>query len=75
MVFGVIIGTGVGGGVAIRGEAWRGANAIGGEWGHIPMQTPRNDEIPGPARHCGRFGCVETLLSGPGTLRRIQRDR
>jgi fructokinase len=68
MVFGVIIGTGVGGGVAIRGEAWRGANAIGGEWGHIPMQTPRDDERPGPACYCGRFGCVETFLSGPGML-------
>ncbi len=68
MVFGVIIGTGVGGGIAIRGEAWRGANAIGGEWGHIPLQTPRDDERPGPACYCGRFGCVETLLSGPGML-------
>ena len=68
MVFGVIIGTGVGGGIAIRGEAWRGANSIGGEWGHIPMQTPRDDERPGPACYCGRFGCVETLLSGPGML-------
>jgi fructokinase len=69
LVFGVIIGTGVGGGIAFRGEAWRGANAIAGEWGHIPIQTPRDDERPGPACYCGRFGCVETLLSGPGMLR------
>jgi fructokinase len=68
VVFAVILGTGVGGGVALRGEAWRGPNAIAGEWGHIPLQTPRDEERPGPACYCGRSGCVETFLSGPGMV-------
>jgi fructokinase len=65
-VFGVILGTGVGGGVAIGGRILRGANAIAGEWGHNPLPWPRADELPGPPCYCGRAGCAETFLSGPG---------
>jgi fructokinase len=65
-VFGVILGTGVGGGIAIAGRVLLGANAIAGEWGHNPLPWPASDEIPGPPCYCGRSGCVETFLSGPG---------
>jgi len=65
-VFGVILGTGVGGGIAIEGRILVGANAIAGEWGHNPLPGPRSDELPGPACYCGRNGCIETWLSGPG---------
>jgi fructokinase len=68
-VFGVIIGTGTGGGVVVRGQVLTGANAIGGEWGHNPLPGPRAEELPGPACYCGRHGCVETFLSGPGLAR------
>lgn len=64
-VFGVILGTGVGGGIAIRGQILVGANAIAGEWGHNPLPWPSPDEIPGPPCYCGRSGCLETFLSGP----------
>jgi fructokinase len=64
-VFGVILGTGVGGGIVIGGRILAGANAIAGEWGHNPLPWPEPDEIPGPACYCGRSGCVETFLSGP----------
>ena len=70
VAFGVIIGTGVGGGVAVDGHALVGANAIGGEWGHNPLPWPQvldgRDERPGPACYCGLDGCIETFLSGPG---------
>jgi fructokinase len=69
VVFGVILGTGTGGGVAIDGRAWRGRNAIGGEWGHNPLPWPRDGERPGPPCYCGRSGCIETFLSGPGLSR------
>ena len=65
-VFGVILGTGVGGGIAIDGRLLVGANAIAGEWGHNPLPAPFPDESPGPACWCGRSGCIETFLSGPG---------
>jgi fructokinase len=65
-VFGVILGTGVGGGIAIEGRLLVGANAIAGEWGHNPLPAPRGEELPGPACYCGRSGCIETFLSGPG---------
>ncbi len=65
-VFGVILGTGVGGGIAIRGQILVGANAIAGEWGHNPLPWPTPDEIPGPPCYCGRSGCIERFLSGPG---------
>jgi fructokinase len=65
VVFAVILGTGVGGGVVVEGRLVGGANAIGGEWGHNPLPTPREDERPGPACYCGRDGCIEAWLSGP----------
>src|SRR5215472_5830572 len=65
-VFGVILGTGVGGGIAIAGRVLLGANAIAGEWGHNPLPWPTSAEIPGPPCYCGRSGCAETFLSGPG---------
>jgi fructokinase len=65
-VFGVILGTGVGGGVVIDGRIVVGANAIAGEWGHNKLPWPRLDELPGPPCYCGRNGCIETFLSGPG---------
>ena len=66
VVFGVIIGTGVGGGVVVDRQPIRGANAVGGEWGHIPLPWPRDEERPGPDCYCGLNGCIETFLSGPG---------
>ena len=68
-VFGVIIGTGTGGGVVINGQIVVGANAIAGEWGHNPLPAPEDDERPGPPCYCGRTGCIETFLSGPGLAR------
>jgi fructokinase len=68
-VFGVILGTGVGGGLVVRGRALEGANAIAGEWGHNPLPWPADDERPGPRCYCGRDGCVEAWLSGPGFAR------
>ncbi|MBS0518056.1 MAG: ROK family protein [Proteobacteria bacterium] len=65
IVFGVILGTGVGGGIVIDGRPLTGAQAIAGEWGHTPLPLPHDDERPGPACYCGRTGCVETWLSGP----------
>ncbi|MDF3073320.1 MAG: transcriptional regulator [Alphaproteobacteria bacterium] len=69
IVFGVILGTGCGGGIAIDGKAVTGANAIAGEWGHNPLPQPRPEEQPGPRCYCGRKGCIETFLSGPGLAR------
>lgn len=66
VVFGVILGTGAGGGVAVGGKALTGANAIAGEWGHTPLPWPGPDETPGPACYCGKHGCLETWVSGPG---------
>ncbi len=68
-VFGVIIGTGTGGGLVVRGEVLTGPNAIAGEWGHNPMPWPRPEEWPGVRCYCGRMGCLETFLSGPGFAR------
>lgn len=65
IVFGVILGTGVGGGIVIDGKPLMGAQAIGGEWGHNALPLPRDDERPGPQCYCGRKGCVEAWLSGP----------
>ena len=66
VVFGVITGTGVGGGIVVRGTPVMGRNLIGGEWGHNPLPAPMPDEMPGPACYCGRAGCIETWCSGPG---------
>lgn len=65
-VFGVILGTGVGGGLVVDGRLLTGANAIAGEWGHNPLPLPQADDLPLPACYCGRSGCIETYLSGPG---------
>ena len=65
-VFAVILGTGVGGGLAVHGQIVVGVNAIAGEWGHNPVPWPTAGEWPGPPCYCGRTGCIETLLSGPG---------
>jgi fructokinase len=72
-VFGVIIGTGTGGGLVVNGEVVVGVNAIAGEWGHNPMPWPRSGEWPGAPCYCGRTGCIETFLSGPGLTRDFQR--
>ena len=69
VVFGVILGTGVGGGLVVNGRVVTGANAIAGEWGHNPLPWPEAGEWPGPPCYCGRTGCIETLLSGPGLAR------
>ena len=66
VVFGVILGTGVGGGLIVNGQVVTGANAIAGEWGHNPLPWPEAHEWPGPPCYCGRTGCLETFLSGPG---------
>jgi fructokinase len=69
VVFGVIIGTGVGGGLVVNGQVVTGANAIAGEWGHNALPWPDDGEWPGPACYCGRTGCIKTFLSGPGLAR------
>ncbi len=68
-VFGVIIGTGTGGGIVVNGRLLAGPNAIAGEWGHNPLPWPQSDELPGPDCYCGKTGCIETFLSGPGMAR------
>jgi fructokinase len=68
-VFGVILGTGVGGGLVIDGRIVGGANAIAGEWGHNPLPWPHDDERPGARCYCGKHACIETFLSGPGLAR------
>jgi fructokinase len=69
VVFGVIVGTGTGAGVVVDGRVLGGRNAVAGEWGHNPLPWPREDERPGPRCWCGKDGCVETFLSGPGLAR------
>jgi len=69
VVFGVILGTGVGGGLVVRGRVLEGRNAIAGEWGHNPLPWPLDAERPGPACFCGKHGCIETFVSGPGLER------
>jgi len=68
-VFGVIVGTGTGGGIVVDGRLLSGPNGIAGEWGHNPLPWPQPDEWPGPACYCGKHGCIETWLSGPGLAR------
>ncbi len=69
VVFGAILGTGVGAGIVVEGRVLDGPNAIAGEWGHNPLPWPRDDERPGVACFCGRNGCIETWLAGPGIAR------
>ena len=73
-VFGVIIGTGTGGGIVIDGKLLHGPNAISGEWGHNPLPWPNDHERPGPPCYCGKQGCIETFLSGPGLSRDYASD-
>jgi fructokinase len=72
VVFGVILGTGVGGGVVVERKILVGRNDIAGEWGHNPLPWPRADELPGAPCYCGKAGCIETFLSGPGLARAYQ---
>jgi fructokinase len=69
VVFGVIIGTGTGGGIVVNRAVLEGPNAIAGEWGHNPLPWPLPEELPGPLCYCGKSGCIETFLSGPGMVR------
>lgn len=66
IVFGVILGTGCGGGLVVNGRLLDGPRRIGGEWGHNPLPWATSDEYPGPHCWCGRNGCLETWVSGPG---------
>jgi fructokinase len=69
VVFGVIIGTGTGGGIVVNQHVLAGVNGVAGEWGHNPMPAMRQPESPGPPCYCGRHGCIETFLSGPALAR------
>ncbi|MGZ8455169.1 MAG: ROK family protein [Gemmatirosa sp.] len=69
VVFGVILGTGVGGGIVVHGRCLVGPNRIAGEWGHNPLPWPAPDELPGPRCYSGKAGCIETFLSGPALAR------
>ena len=69
----VILGTGTGGGVVVRGHVLAGPNGVAGEWGHNTLPWPQPDELPGPECYCGLRGCVETFLSGPGLSADFQR--
>lgn len=73
VVFGVILGTGVGGGLVVDGKVIVGANGIAGEWGHNPLPRPTESDLPLPACYCGRTGCVETYLCGPALEREHER--
>ncbi len=74
IVFGVIIGTGVGGCITIDGKAIKGINGISGEWGHNPLPWATDEERPGPQCYCGQKGCIETFLSGPGLSADYERE-
>ena len=69
LVFGVILGTGCGGGIVIGGTVHRGLHRVAGEWGHTPLPWPTGNEIPGPVCWCGKHGCLETYLAGPSLAR------
>lgn len=69
VVFGVILGTGVGAGVVVNGHVLNGPNGIAGEWGHNPLPWPELAELPGNPCYCGKHGCIETFLSGPGIMK------
>jgi len=73
VVFGVILGTGVGAGIVVNGHILTGPNGIAGEWGHNPLPWPQVQELPGPPCYCGKQGCIETFLSGPGMAQLHQR--
>jgi fructokinase len=71
VVFGAILGTGVGGGIVVDGELLNGRHAIAGEWGHTPLPWMTAEEHPGPACYCGRSGCIEQFVAGPALKRNI----
>jgi len=73
VVFGAILGTGVGAGIVVNGRALEGPNLIAGEWGHNQLPWMTDDELPGPACYCGKLGCVEAFLAGPGFERDFAR--
>jgi fructokinase len=73
VVFGVIVGTGTGAGIVVRNQVLTGLHGIAGEWGHNPLPWPADDERPGSACYCGRHGCIETFLSGPGMQAEYER--
>jgi fructokinase len=73
VVFGVILGTGVGGGISIHRELLSGRNRIAGEWGHNPLPWPDETDTPGAKCYCGKIGCIETYLSGSGLSREYQK--
>jgi fructokinase len=72
-VFGVIVGTGCGGGIVVDGQLVEGFRKIGGEWGHNPLPWPEASELPGPRCWCGLYGCIETWISGPALAADHQR--
>ena len=74
VVFGVILGTGVGAGIVVNGKVLTGPNGIAGEWGHNPLPWPMAEELPGPECYCGQHGCIETFLSGPGMAKLHQME-
>ncbi len=74
IVFGVILGTGVGGGIVVNRQVLTGANAIAGEWGHNPLPLPDQSDLPLPPCYCGRSGCIETYLCGPALSRDHQQS-
>ena len=74
VVFGVILGSGVGAGIVVNGHVLTGPNGIAGEWGHNPLPWPDAHELPGPQCYCGKQGCIETFLSGPGMMRLHERE-
>ena len=69
VVFGIILGTGCGGGIVLNGNIWNGRNGLAGEWGHNRLPDPAPDELPGPQCYCGHSGCIETFVSGTGLER------
>jgi fructokinase len=73
VVFGVIVGTGTGAGVVVRGQGLGGPNGVAGEWGHNPLPWPDHRDLPLPLCYCGKHGCVETYLSGPALTRDHER--
>jgi fructokinase len=73
VVFGVIVGTGCGGGVVIDRKIHAGPNGLAGEWGHIPLPWATANELPGPPCYCGKYGCMETWISGTGLAKEFAR--